>query len=65
MYFQTGKIFNQIFREGLPLSQAFSSPLLLHFLFGGPKGLLESNLSHSELIQGILDHDSGYAGRLS
>ena len=61
-YLNTGKILNQCLREGLPLSQSFSSPLLLSYLFSGREGLADSSLSHAQLMQAILDHDSGYAG---
>ena len=63
-YFNVGKFLNQSLREGLPLNQSFSSPLLISYLLHGREGLLRPppNLSHSQLIQGILDHDSGYAG---
>jgi hypothetical protein len=65
-YFNVGKFLNQSLREGLPLNQSFSSPLLISYLLHGREGLLRPppNLSHSQLIQGILDHDSGYAGAL-
>jgi hypothetical protein len=65
-YFNVGKFLNQSLREGLPLNQSFSSPLLISYLLHGREGLLRPppNLSHSQLIQGVLDHDSGYAGAL-
>ena len=63
-YFNVGKFLNQSLREGLPLNQSFSSPLLISYLLHGREGLLRPspNLSHSQLMQAILDHDSGYAG---
>ena len=61
-YFLMGQVLNQILREGFPLSQAFSSPLLIQFLLSGVSGVYESNLSQSEIIRGILDFDSGYKG---
>ena len=62
MYYTVGKVMNQILREGLPLNECFSSPLLLSYLLRGRDGLGTSNLSHSELMRGVLDHDSGYTG---
>ena len=62
IYHTIGKVINQMLREGLPMNECFSSPLLLSYLLRGRDGLGTSNLSHSELMRGILDHDSGYTG---
>ena len=39
LYETVGKVLNQMIREGMPLPEAFGSPLLLGFLLGGCDGL--------------------------
>jgi hypothetical protein len=55
---------NQVLREHT-LPESFSSPLLLYYLLGGPRGILnEASLSYRDIQNEVLKFDPGYTGYL-